>query len=74
MCALATTQHWAKNSAAYVGGAAISITAVVTIAYLIARGTKTAAGPAHAGTVDRIIEWVVLALMLFWIAHVYLNR
>ena len=71
---LATTPHWARNSAAFLGGAAISITAVVTIAYLTAKGAKGAAGPAHAGTVDRIIDWVVLALMLFLIVYVYLNR
>jgi hypothetical protein len=71
---LATTLNWARNSAAFLGGAAVSITTVVTIAYLVAWGTKRAAGPAHAGTADRIIDWVVLALMLFLIVYVYLNR
>jgi hypothetical protein len=71
---LATTQHWAKNSAAYVGGAAISVTAVVTIAYVIARASKTAAGPRNAGTADQVIGWIILALMLFLIVHAYLTR
>jgi hypothetical protein len=71
---LATTHHWARNSAAYVGGAAISITAVVTIAYFVAKASKTAAGPRHAGTADRVIDWIILALMVFLIVHVYLSR
>jgi hypothetical protein len=71
---LATSDDWAKNSVAYISGAAISITTVVTIAYLVARGTKSAAGSEHSSTVDRIIDWVVLALMLFLIVRVYLKR
>ena len=71
---LATSDNWARNSLAYVSGAAISITTVVTIAYLVARGSKSAAGGEHSGTVDRIIDLVVLALMLFLIARVFLRR
>lgn len=71
---LATTARWASNSAAYAGGAAVSVTVVVTIGYLIARVSKGAAGHAHAGTADEVIDGVVLALMLFLIVHVYLNR
>lgn len=35
---LATTENWRRNSAAYVGGAALSITLVVTIAYVFGVG------------------------------------
>jgi hypothetical protein len=70
---LATSEGWARNSLVYVGGAALSVTSVVTIAYLVGRGSKSAAG-SHSGTADRVIDWVVLALMLFLIARVYLTR
>jgi hypothetical protein len=71
---LATSDQWAKNSLAYVCGAAVSITAVVSIAYVVARGTKSAGGSSHSSTVDRIIDSVVLALILFLIVRVYLTR
>jgi Sap, sulfolipid-1-addressing protein len=70
---LATSKGWGKNSAAYVSGAALSITTVVTIAYFVARGSKSAAG-SHSGTAGRVIDSVVLALMLFLIVHVYVTR
>jgi Sap, sulfolipid-1-addressing protein len=70
---LATSEGWAKNSLAYVSGAAVSITTVVTLAYLVARGSKSAAG-SHQGRVDRVLDSIILALMLFLIVHVYLNR
>lgn len=71
---LATSKDWGKNSAAYVSGAALSITTVVTLAYFVARGSKSAAGSDHSGTADRAIDWVVLALLLFLIVRVYLTR
>jgi hypothetical protein len=70
---LATSKGWGKNSAAYVSGAALSITTVVTIAYFVARGSKSAAG-SDSGTAGRVIDSVVLALMLFLIVHVYVTR
>jgi Sap-like sulfolipid-1-addressing protein len=70
----ATSEKWAEDSLAYLAGAAISITTVVTIAYFVARGAKSSAGSQHSGTVGRVIDWVVLALMLFLIVHVYLGR
>jgi hypothetical protein len=71
---LATSDNWAKSSVAYVSGAAVSITTIVTIAYLVARGAKSAAGDEHGGTVDRIIEWIVLALVVALAVRVYLTR
>jgi len=67
----ATSERWAANSIAYVAGAAISVTAVVTIAYFAARGVKTAAGH-KSGNVT--IEWVVLVLLVYLIVRVYLTR
>lgn len=70
---LATSQRWAANSIAYIAGAAISVTAVATIAYFAGRGIKTSASSDKA-TVDRIIDGVVLALVIFLIVRVYLTR
>jgi Sap-like sulfolipid-1-addressing protein len=71
---LATSDNWARNSLAYIAGAAVSITTIVTIAYLVARGAKSAAGSKHSGTTNHIIDWVVLALLVILIARVYLTR
>ena len=40
---LATSVNWARNSLAYLVGAALSITLVVTVTYVIVRGQWTAA-------------------------------
>jgi glucose-6-phosphate 1-dehydrogenase len=45
---LAALRDVVQNSAAYLGGAAVSVAAVVTIAYYAARATKSTAGPGHA--------------------------
>jgi hypothetical protein len=71
---LATSGRWAANSLAYVVGAAISVTTVVTIAYFAAHGAKTSAGDAHKATINRIIDSVVLLLVVFMGIHVYLHR
>jgi hypothetical protein len=71
---LATSEGWGRNSLAYVTGAALSITTVVTIAWLVAHGAKSAASSDSSGTVDRIIDWVILALILFLIVRVWLTR
>jgi hypothetical protein len=70
----ATSDDWAKNSFAYIAGAALSITTVVTIAYFVGRGAKSAAGTEHSSTADRVIDLVILGLILFLIVHVYLTR
>jgi Sap, sulfolipid-1-addressing protein len=71
---LATSDNWAKTSFAYVAGAALSITAFVTIAYFVGRGAKSAAGSEHSGTVDTVIESIVLALVVVLIVRTYLTR
>lgn len=73
---LATSPRWAANSIAYLTGAAISITTVVTITYLLARGTTSAAGIWHpgAGGHGHLTDSVVLALLLVLIAGIYLRR
>ncbi|MEO3766107.1 GAP family protein [Streptomyces sp. B8F3] len=70
---LATSGRWAANSIAYLGGAAISVTTTVTVAYFVAKGVDHSAG-GHKAAVDRGIDGIVLVLMLFLIVRVYLNR
>ena len=71
---LATSPRWAANSIAYLTGAAVSITTVVTITYLLARGTASAAGIWHPGADGHLTGSLVLALLLVLIAGVYLRR
>lgn len=71
---LATSDNWVATSSAYVAGAALSITSFVTIAYFVGRGAKSAAGSQHSGTVDKVIESIVLVLIVVLIVRVYLTR
>jgi hypothetical protein len=71
---LATSQQWARNSLAYLGGAALSVTAFVTIAYFIGKGAKSAAGSEDSHSVEHIIDWVILVLLLVLVVRVYLTR
>lgn len=65
---LATSENWRRNCAAYVGGAAISITAFVTAAFYLSDGA------AKGGTSSDTIYIVVLVLLLLAMIHVYLKR
>ena len=71
---LATSNKPVPNSVSYVAGAALSITTVVTVAFLISQGA-TGGGPSGShGTAETVIDWVVLALVLFMIVHTFLTR
>ncbi len=65
---LATSENWRANSAAYVFGAALSITAIVTIAFFIGAGAK------DGGTSDTTIFVVVLVLLVAAAIHAYVTR
>jgi len=71
---LATSSRWAATSLAFIGGAAIGVITEVTIAYSVGKGLKSAGGKKHSGTVDHIIDWVVLALLVFLAIHAFLKR
>lgn len=71
---LATSENWAKTSVAFIAGAAIGPTAIVTIAYIVGTSLKGAAGSKHSGTAGHIIDGVVLALLVFLAVRVYLKR
>lgn len=71
---LAVSENWAKVSVAFIAGAAIAVTAVVTIAYIVGTQLKSAAGSKHSGTFGHIVDLVVLALVVFMAVRTYLKR
>jgi Sap, sulfolipid-1-addressing protein len=65
---LATSEHWQRNTAAYLTGAAISITLVVSLAYLLSSGA-----PRKGGSNDTV-DIIVLLLLLAAMVQVFLAR
>jgi hypothetical protein len=65
---LATSADWGRNSAAYVLGAALSITLFVTLAFLLSNGAS------DAGASNDAIYVVVLVLLVLAAIHVYRTR
>jgi hypothetical protein len=71
---LATSEGWARNSAAYVVGAALSISAVSLAAYLIATGAAGGSDDANHGGTGHTLDAIILALLLVAAAYVYVKR
>jgi hypothetical protein len=65
---LATSKNWQRNTAAYLAGAALSITLIVSIAYLLSSGA-----PREGGSNDTL-NVIVLVLLLAAMVYVFLNR
>jgi hypothetical protein len=65
---LATSENWRRNSIAYVAGASLSITAIVTVAFL------TSNGAADQGASNDALYVIVLVLLVCAALHVYLTR
>lgn len=65
---LATTEDWKRNSLAYVAGASLSITAIVTLAYLLIHGASKDSGPSNT------IYAFILVLLVLAALHTYLKR
>ena len=65
---LATSEHWRGNSAAYVTGAALSITAFVTAAFFVGSGLS------DAGVSGDTLDIVVLVLLVAAALHTFLKR
>ena len=65
---LATSEHWQRNSAAFLTGAALSITLIVSIAYLVSPGA-----PPKGGSNDTVTV-IVLVLLLAAMVYVFLAR
>jgi Sap, sulfolipid-1-addressing protein len=68
----ATSEQWKKLSTAYVLGAALSISLVVGVSYLIAKGATSSSEEGESGL--RPLDYVILALLLFAMVHNYLGR
>jgi Sap, sulfolipid-1-addressing protein len=65
---LATSENWGGNSAAFLAGAALSITGIVTIAYVVGAGVSDA-GASH----DTLYVFVLLLLIAAGV-HVFRAR
>ena len=62
----ATSYDWKRTSAAYVLGAALSISIVVTIAFLLGGGDLD-------DGLERHLYYIILALLLFGMVHTFLT-
>jgi threonine/homoserine/homoserine lactone efflux protein len=71
---LATSVQSRRNSAAYIGGAALSITLVVTIAYLVSTLVTSTAAPPQQRPVRQAIDVAVIVLLLALMVYVFVNR
>jgi hypothetical protein len=65
---LATSENWRRNSAAYIAGAALSITLVVTIAFFLGDGATS------AGASNDTLQIVVLVLLVAAALRTFLKR
>jgi len=68
----ATAASWQKISAAYVLGAALSITAVVSVAYLVSKGATSSSEEGESGLTT--VDYIVLALLCFAAIRTFLKR
>jgi Sap, sulfolipid-1-addressing protein len=71
---LATSEGWARTSAAYIVGAAISITFFVSLAYVVVKVLKGTPSASSKGSEGEIIDWILLALLVFLAIRVYRGR
>ena len=65
---LATSESWHRNSAAYVAGAAISVTTVVTLAFLLSTGAS------NKGASGNTLDIIFMVLLLGAGLHTFLTR
>ena len=65
---LATSENWRRNSAAYIAGAALSITVFVTVAFLVGSGLS------DAGASGDTLDIVVLVLLVAAALYTFLKR
>ena len=65
---LATSESWRKNSIAYVSGAALSITAIVTVAFFVGDGAS------DQGASNDALYIVVLVLLVAAALHTFMTR
>ncbi|MFH5797238.1 GAP family protein [Haladaptatus sp. CMAA 1911] len=65
---LATSENWRRNSAAFVFGAALSITLLVSLAFFLGIGANRQRGS------NTTLSAIVLVLLLVAMVHTYLTR
>ncbi len=65
---IATSENWRRNSAAFVVGAALSVTLLVSLAYFLGIGANRQRGS------NTTLSAIVLVLLLVAMVHVYLTR
>jgi cytochrome c biogenesis protein CcdA len=65
---LATSENWVRNTLAYLAGAALSITIIVSLAYLLSSGV-----PREGGSNDTL-NIIVIVLLVAAGVHVFLTR
>ena len=71
---LATSEGWGRNTLAYLAGAALSISAFVTIAYLVTKGAKGGSDDKSSGGEGTTIDLILLALLAFLAIRTFLGR
>ena len=69
----ATSERWRALSATYVLGAAVSLLAVVTIAYLVGKGI-TSGGSDGGDSKSDTLDYVIAGLLLVAMAYVFHGR
>jgi hypothetical protein len=65
---LATSEKWQRNTIAYLSGAALSITGIVSLAYVVSSGAP------RGGRSDDVLDIIVLLLLVAAGLHVFLAR
>ena len=65
---LATSEGWRRNSAAFVAGASISVTTIVTLAFLLSTGAS------DHGTSGNTLDIIFMVLLIAAGAHTFLTR
>jgi hypothetical protein len=70
----ATSVNWKGTSSAYILGAAVSVIAFFTAAYLVFREVKPGGGGPGGGSSSDTINIVVLVLLVVLMIYVFLNR
>jgi len=68
----ATSPAWKKVSAAYVAGAALSITAVASAAYFFSKGAGGGGDEGSSGS--DAIDYAIVALLIFAAVHTFRGR
>ena len=72
---LATSEGWARNSLAFIVGAALSITLVFSIAWVVVQGAKSGStDSASSGGEGTAIDIFLLALLAFLAIRTFLRR